>query len=91
MATPMVAIGANLKLIMMNDAACQVFDLSDNDVVGQAVHDIVPNETAVAFMTQENNDDIELEGSFTTNNGTSYQTSISFDKGGGRIVTMTPN
>lgn len=88
---PVIAIDSEMRLIMVNEAACQAFKLPDSTITGQAVQNTIKNEAAVAFMTQPVDDTLRTEGEFSGDDGEKYRARITFNESGGRSIMMEPS
>lgn len=89
LSAPVIAIDADLKIIMVNDAACRAFQIEEPQVDGKAVATVIQNEEAVQFMTQQMGDDVNMSSTITASDGNTYEATLRFDEGGGRSITMT--
>lgn len=89
LSAPVIAIDADLKIIMVNDAACRAFQIEEPQVDGKAVATVIHNEEAVQFMTQQMGDDVNMSSTITASDGNTYEATLRFDEGGGRSITMT--
>ncbi|MCP5094306.1 MAG: response regulator [Chloroflexi bacterium] len=85
---PVIAVDSNNKVVMLNNSAREAFNLPDTKLSGQPVHKLLKNETALHFITQPNNGDINTEGEIPCENGRVYKARMTILDGGGRSVLM---
>lgn len=88
---PVIAIDEDMKLIMMNNAARQAFQIEEAELSGKALAAIIQNETAVSFMTQPVAENVKTSETITANDGKVYEAKMTFDDSGGRSITMDLN
>ncbi|MCA9953470.1 MAG: response regulator [Ardenticatenaceae bacterium] len=85
---PVLVIDHEDKLLLLNNAAREAFDLPDAKVVGHPVQKLLNNEEAVAFMTQEPGDSVRTTAEINGADGRTYQARMTLIEGGSRSVLM---
>ena len=88
---PVLVVDGEYKLLLLNKAARQIFELPDAKVVGHPINKLLKNEAAIEFITQEAGESLhtttELEGA----DGQSYQARLTLIEGGSRSILMVAN
>jgi two-component system NtrC family sensor kinase len=85
---PVLVVDNEDKLLLINKAARDVFELPDARVVGHPIQKLLKNEAAVAFITQETSDSAQLTAEIHGPNGRSYQARMTRIEGGSRSILM---
>lgn len=85
---PVLVIDHEDKLLLLNNAAREAFDLPDAKVVGHPIQKLLNNEDAVAFMTQEPGDSVRTTAEIKGADGRTYQARMTLIEGGSRSVLM---
>lgn len=85
---PVLVIDNEQKLLLLNKAAREAFDLPVAKVVGHPINKLLNNETAVAFITQEAADDQPKTAEFEGADGRTYRARLTLIEGGSRSILM---
>ena len=85
---PVLVVDHEHKLLLLNKAAREVFAMPDAKVVGHPINKLLKNEEAVAFITQEEGDEIETTAEIQGADGRSYQARMTLIEGGSRSILM---
>lgn len=85
---PVLVIDHEDKLLLLNKAARDVFELPDAKVVGHPIQKLLKNEEAVAFMTQESGDSVRTTAEIQGADGRTYQARMTLIEGGSRSILM---
>ncbi|VAW43017.1 hypothetical protein MNBD_CHLOROFLEXI01-1628, partial [hydrothermal vent metagenome] len=88
---PVLIVDPEQKLLLLNKAARDVFDLPDAKVVGHPINKLLKNEDALAFITQEVEGNEQITGEIQGANGRSYQVRMTLIEGGSRSILMVAN
>lgn len=87
---PIIAVDGEFRVMLMNNAARDLFDVSEETrVTRQPLHKIIQNEDAVQFITQPGEDNLQTEGVIAAN-GRTYHAVMTVVEESGRAVTMHP-
>lgn len=85
---PVLVLDHEDKLLLLNKAARDVFELPDAKVVGHPIQKLLKNEEAVAFMTQESGDSVRTTAEIQGADGRTYQARMTLIEGGSRSILM---
>lgn len=86
---PVVVLDEEFKLVMINRAARDVFQLPDAKLTGIPVQKLVKDDTIVGFMTQDSNGTLDSEAELTTASGLNFHATMTLIQGGSsRSVLM---
>jgi two-component system, NtrC family, sensor kinase len=85
---PVLVVDNEDKLLLLNKAARDVFELPDAKVVGHPIQKLLKNEAAVAFITQKTSDSAQQTAEIQGPNGRSYQAHMTRIEGGSRSILM---
>ncbi len=85
---PVLVIDHEDKLLLVNKAARDVFELPDAKVVGHPIQKLIKNEEAVVFMTQESSDSVRTTADIQGADGRTYQARMTLIEGGSRSILM---
>ena len=85
---PVLVIDHEDKLLLVNKAARDVFELPDAKVVGHPIQKLIKNEEAVVFMTQESGDSVRTTADIQGADGRTYQARMTLIEGGSRSILM---
>ena len=85
---PVLVVDHEHKLLLLNKAARDVFELPEAKVVGHPVNKLLKNEEAIAFITQEADDSIQTTAEIKGADGRSYQARMTLIEGGSRSILM---
>jgi len=84
-----VVLDEEFKLVMINKAARNVFQLPDAKLTGIPVQKLVKDDNIIGFMTQDNNGSINTDTEISTTDGQNYQATMTLIQGGSsRSVLM---
>lgn len=84
-----VVLDEEFKLVMINKAARNVFQLPDAKLTGIPVEKLVKDDNVIGFMTQDNNGSINTDTQISTTDGQNYQATMTLIQGGSsRSVLM---
>ena len=85
---PVLVVDNEDKLLLLNKAARDVFELPDAKVVGHPIQKLLKNEAAVAFITQKTGDSAQQTAEIQGPNGRFYQAHMTRIEGGSRSILM---
>ena len=85
---PVLVVDHEYKLLLLNKAARDVFELPEAKVVGHPVNKLLKNEEAIAFITQEADDSVQTTAEIKGADGRSYQARMTLIEGGSRSILM---
>lgn len=86
---PVLVVDHKDKLLLLNKAARDAFDLPDAKVVGHPINKLLKNEAAVDFIMQDNNDEVQTSTEIEGADGRTYQARMTLIEGGSRSILMT--
>ncbi len=84
---PVLVVDHEDKLLLLNQAARDVFELPDAKVVGHPINKLLKNQEAIDFILQDTDEmqaTMEIQGA----DGRSYQARMTFIEGGSRSILM---
>ncbi len=84
---PVLVVDHEDKLLLLNQAARDVFELPDAKVVGHPINKLLKNQAAIDFILQDTDEmqaTMEIQGA----DGRSYQARMTFIEGGSRSILM---
>ncbi|HIE55296.1 MAG TPA: response regulator [Chromatiaceae bacterium] len=88
---PVLVVDEEMKLILINNAARQLFDLPDVKLAGHPLEKLIKHEETVQFVTQETNGDVVTEEEIAFADGRTFQARMTLIEGGSRSVLMHEN
>jgi two-component system NtrC family sensor kinase len=88
---PVLVVDPEQKLLLLNKAARDVFDLPDAKVVGHPITKLLKDKEAISFITQDVKGDEQITGEIQGANGRSYQVRMTLIEGGSRSILMVAN
>jgi two-component system NtrC family sensor kinase len=88
---PVLVVDHEAKLLLLNKAARDVFELPDAKVVGHPINKLLKNEEAVAFIMQETGEDVRTMAEIQGADGRTYQIRMTLIDGGTRSILMVAN
>ncbi len=84
---PVLVVDHEDKLLLLNQAARDFFELPDAKVVGHPINKLLKNQEAIDFILQDTDEmqaTMEIQGA----DGRSYQARMTFIEGGSRSILM---
>lgn len=88
---PVLVVDPEQKLLLLNKAAREIFELPDAKVVGHPINKLLKNKEAVAFITQDVKGSEQITGEIQGANGRSYQARMTLIEGGSRSILLVAN
>ncbi len=88
---PVLVVDGEYKLLLLNKAARQIFELPDAKVVGHPINKLLKNEAAIEFITQEAGESLQTTTELEGADGQSYQARLTLIEGGSRSILMVAN
>ena len=85
---PVLVIDHEDKLLLLNKAARDVFELPDAKVVGHPINKLLKNEAAIDFIMQDTGDEVQTKAEIQGADGRTYQARMTLIEGGSRSVLM---
>ena len=85
---PVLVVDHEDKLLLLNQAARDVFDLPDAKVVGHPINKLLKNQEAIDFILQDTGDEMQATAEIQGENGRSYQARVTLIEGGSRSILM---
>jgi len=85
---PVLVVDHEDKLLLLNQAARDVFELPDAKVVGHPINKLLKNQEAIEFILQDTGDEMQATTEIEGADGRSYQASMTFIEGGSRSILM---
>lgn len=88
---PVLVVDEEMKLMLINNAARQLFDLPDVKLTGHPIEKLLKHEATIQFVTQETNGDVVTEEEISFEDGRTFQARMTLIEGGSRSVLMHEN
>jgi two-component system NtrC family sensor kinase len=88
---PVLVVDHEDKLLLLNKAAREVFELPDAKVVGHPINKLLKNKTAVDFIMQKPDEDVHTTATIQGADGRTYQVRMTLIEGGSRSILMVAN
>lgn len=85
---PVLVVDHEDKLLLLNQAARDVFELPDAKVVGHPINKLLKNQEAVDFILQDTGDEMQVTTEIEGADGRTYQARMTFIEGGSRSILM---
>lgn len=85
---PIIVVDESNKVLLVNRAARAAFNLSENEIQGQRVTNLVKNDQAIRFITQQGNESYRLEGQIPGEDGHVYDATMTLIDGGVRSIWL---
>lgn len=85
---PVLVVDHEDKLLLLNQAARDVFDLPDAKVVGHPLNKLLKNQEAIDFILQDSGDEMQATTEIQGADGRSYQARMTLIEGGSRSILM---
>ncbi|GJM39843.1 MAG: hypothetical protein DHS20C20_01250 [Ardenticatenaceae bacterium] len=86
---PVLVVDHEDKLLLLNKAAREAFDLPAAKVVGHPINKLLKNEAAVAFILQNAEENVHTTEVIEGEDGRTYQARMTLIEGGSRSILMT--
>jgi two-component system, NtrC family, sensor kinase len=90
MESPLLVVDHHKRLLTLNAAARSLLAITDEDVEGKLVTDLVQHKDLLAFMLQKAEDDMTNQAEISGPNGRSFTAQLKLIPGGGRAVHLHP-
>jgi two-component system, NtrC family, sensor kinase len=90
MESPLLVVDHHNRLLTLNAAARSLLAITDEDVEGKLVTDLVQHKDLLAFMLQKAEDDMTNQAEISGPNGRSFTAQLKLIPGGGRAVHLHP-
>ena len=88
---PVLVVDEEMKLILINNAARQLFDLPDVKLAGHPLEKLIKHEETIQFVTQETNGDVVTEEEIAFEDDRTFQARMTLIEGGSRSILMHEN
>lgn len=85
---PVLVVDHEDKLLLLNKAAREVFELPDAKVVGHPINKLLKNEEAIEFIMQNADGDVQTTTEIQGADGRTYQARMTLIEGGSRSILM---
>ena len=85
---PVLVVDHEHKLLLLNKAAREVFELPDAKVVGHPINKLLKDEEAVDFITQPDGEDVRKTTEIQGADGRTYEARMTLIEGGSRSILM---
>jgi transcriptional regulator with PAS, ATPase and Fis domain len=85
---PVLVVDHEDKLLLLNKAARDVFELPDAKVVGHPINKLLNNQEAVDFILQDTGEEMQVTTEIEGADGRTYQARMTFIDGGSRSILM---
>jgi two-component system NtrC family sensor kinase len=85
---PVLVVDHEDKLLLLNQAARDVFDLPDAKVVGHPINKLLKDQEAIDFILQDTGDEMQAAAELNGADGRTYQARLTLIEGGSRSILM---
>ena len=85
---PVLVVDHEDKLLLLNQAARDVFDLPDAKVVGHPINKLLKDQEAIDFILQDTGDEMQATAELNGADGRTYQARLTLIEGGSRSILM---
>lgn len=85
---PVLVVDHEEKLLLLNQAARDVFDLPEAKVVGHPINKLLKEQAAIDFMLQDTGNEMQATAEIQGADGRSYQARLTLIEGGSRSILM---
>jgi transcriptional regulator with GAF, ATPase, and Fis domain len=85
---PILVLDEKNTLILANASARTAFDLPDTSIAGQPAAELIQNEAALDFITQEETEQLQMKTELDSADGRRYEVELTLIEGGIRSVLM---
>lgn len=85
---PILVLDENNMLVLINASGRAAFGISDTQVAGQPVADLIENQAALDFITQEETEQLQMKTELDCQDGRRYAAELTLIEGGIRSVLM---
>ncbi len=86
-----LVVDANGRVLMLNAAARNIFNLPADGVIGQAVNEVIENKLLVDFVLQQDNENLSGTIELVIDDGRSFTAKLAIVEGGSRFVSLHQN
>jgi two-component system, NtrC family, sensor kinase len=90
MEAPLLIVDPHNRLLMLNAAARSLLAITDEDVEGKPITDLVQHEDLLTFMLQTAEEEMANQTEISGPNGRSFTAQLKLIPGGGRAVHLHP-
>jgi two-component system NtrC family sensor kinase len=87
-AEPILVLDESNNLVLINKSGRAAFDLGDSQVNGQPVSELINDEAALEFITQEETEQLQLKKELDCADGKRYEAELTLIEGGIRTVLL---
>lgn len=85
---PILVLDERNTFVLVNASGRTAFGLPDNSIAGQPAADLIQNETALDFITQEETEQLQMKTELDCVDGRRYEAELTLIEGGIRSVLM---
>lgn len=85
---PILVLDENNTLVLINASGREAFDLPNSSLAGKPIADLIDDQDALDFFTQEETERLQMNTELTGKNGTKYAAELTLIEGGIRSVLM---
>ena len=85
---PILIVDEQMKLILINNAGREAFDLPDVKLTGHPIDKLIKNEVVAQFIMQTSNEEVATVKEISLDNGRNFKMTLSLIEGGTRTVLM---
>jgi GAF domain-containing protein len=85
---PVIVVDADQRLLLINSAAQNIFELSPGNAIGQPISQFVRNRQLLGFIAGNGDDDRQHETTITTLDGQSFDARLTGIAGGSCFVSL---
>jgi transcriptional regulator with PAS, ATPase and Fis domain len=85
---PVLVVDHEDKLLLLNQAARDVFDLPDAKVVGHPINKLLKDQEAIDFILQDTGNEMQATAELDGADGRTYQARLTLIEGGSRSILM---
>ncbi len=85
---PVLVVDHEDKLLLLNQAARDVFDLPEAKVVGHPINKLLKDQEAIEFILQDPGEDMQATAEIQGSDGRTYQARMTLIEGGSRSILM---
>ncbi|WP_420627771.1 response regulator [Candidatus Leptofilum sp.] len=86
---PVLVVDNEDRLLLLNKAAREAFELPEAKVVGHPINKLLKNEAAVDFILQSTEENVQTTAEIEGADGRTYQARMTLIEGGSRSILMT--
>ena len=85
---PVIVVDANQRLLLINSAAQDIFELLPGNAIGQPISKFVRNQQLLGIIAENGDDDRQHETTITTADGQSFNARLTGIAGGSCFVSL---